>query len=245
MGGRAARDRGQEHPGAHLPAAQGAGRRTARDPRARATSCGSIPPSWTWRASSSSWTRRGDGEPAAAAQTLREALALWRGPPFADLAYQPFAQAEIARLEELRLAALEQRIDADLADGRHAALVGELERLVAEHPLRERLRGQLMLALYRSGRQAEALDAYRTARRELSEELGLEPGEELKRLEQAILRHDPALELSQQRSPPRAVATQPAAPDRSLLIVPRALDGLDRAAGAGGAAGGRATHRAS
>ncbi len=167
-----------------------------------------------------------DGEPAAAAQTLREALALWRGPPLADLAYQPFAQAEIARLEELRLAALEQRIEADLADGRHAALVGELEHLVAEHPLRERLRGQLMLALYRSARQAEALDVYRTARRELSEELGLEPGEELKRLEQAILRHDPALELSQQRSPPRAVATQPAAPDRSLLIVPRALEGL-------------------
>ena len=98
-----------------------------------------------------------------------EALALWRGPAFADLAYEPFAQAERARLEELRLVALEVRIDADLALGRHADLVGELEALIAEHPLRERLRGQLMLALYRSGRQAEALQAYRPARRELVE----------------------------------------------------------------------------
>ena len=99
----------------------------------------------------------GDAEPQAAAELLREALALWRGPALADFAYESFAQAAIARLEELRLLALERRIDADLALGRHAALVAELEALVAEHPLRERLRGQLMLALYRSGRQAEAL----------------------------------------------------------------------------------------
>src|ERR671918_961043 len=102
--------------------------------------------------------------PGAAAEKLREALALWRGPPLADLAYEPFAQAEIARLEELRLTALEERIDADLADGRHADLVGELRARVADQPLRERLRGQLMLALYRSGRQAEALEAYQHAR---------------------------------------------------------------------------------
>ena len=135
-------------------------------------------------------------EPEDAAEKLREALALWRGPALADLAYQPFAQAEIARLGELRLAALEQRIDADLATGRHAELVGELEGLVNEHPLRERLRRHLMLALYRSGRQAEALESYREARRKLSEELGLQPSEELKQLEQAILEHDPALESS-------------------------------------------------
>src|SRR5215216_110230 len=132
-------------------------------------------------------------EPSRAAEKLREALALWRGPALADLAYEPFARIEIARLEELRLVVLERRIDADLADGGHADLVGELEALVAEHPLRERLRCQLMLALYRSARQAEALEAYRQARSVLSDELGLEPGGELRKLESAILRHDPAL----------------------------------------------------
>ncbi len=100
----------------------------------------------------------------AAAEQLREALELWRGPPLAEFAFESFAQAEIGRLEELRLALLEDRIDADLACGRHAELVGELEALVAEHPLRERLRRQFVLALYRSGRQAEALEAYREAR---------------------------------------------------------------------------------
>ncbi len=161
--------------------------------------------------------------PEIAAEKLREALALWRGPPLADLAYEPFAQAEIARLEELRLAALDQRMAADLAAGRHAELVGELEALVVQYPLRERLRCQLMLALYRSGRQAEALDVYRAARRELSEGLGLEPSEELKQLEQAILRQDAALEL------PGHAATPPMpspAPERTLLIAPRALDAL-------------------
>src|SRR5262245_27329269 len=162
-----------------------------------------------------------------AAEKLRQALALWRGPALADLAYEPFAQSEITRLEELRWAALEQRVDADLACGRHAELVGELEALVAEHPLRERLRAQLMLALYRSSRQAEALDAYRAARRELSEELGLEPSEELKRLEQAILRQDPALELRREAPPAAPPAAEAPIPERSLLVVPRALDGLD------------------
>jgi DNA-binding SARP family transcriptional activator len=164
--------------------------------------------------------------PARAAEKLGQALALWRGPALADLAYEPFAQAEVARLEELRLAALEARIDADLAGGRQAGLVGELEALIARHPLRERLRGQLMLALYRTSRQAEALDAYRAARRELAEELGLEPSEELKRLEQAILRHEPALDLPEEAGAPTP-ASPPPAPDRALLIVPRSLESLD------------------
>jgi DNA-binding SARP family transcriptional activator len=149
------------------------------------------------------------GDAAGAARLLREALALWRGPPLADLAYEPFAQTEIARLEELRVATLEARIDADLAAGRHGVLVGELEALVAAHPLREGLRGQLMLALYRSGRQAEALAAYRAARARLADELGLEPGEPLRRLEQAILRQDPSL------AP--APTPAPAQPGRSLV----------------------------
>ena len=166
-------------------------------------------------------------EPERAARKLREALDLWRGRPLADLEYEPFAQPEIARLREARLAALEQRIDADLAAGRHAALVGELEALVSEHPLRERLWAQLMLALYRSSRQAEALEAYRAARRSLSEELGLEPGTELKQLEQAILTHDPELDLAQPSAAPRRTPA-PAAPERSVLVVPDDLEDLPR-----------------
>ena len=135
-----------------------------------------------------------DGEAEQAAETLRSALALWRGPPLADFASEPFAQGEIARLEELRLAAFEERVDADLALDRHAELIPELEALVRQHPLRERLRAQLMLALYRSGRQAEALDTYRQARRMLAEELGLEPGRRLQELEGAILNQDPELD---------------------------------------------------
>jgi DNA-binding SARP family transcriptional activator len=136
------------------------------------------------------------GRPAERSSKLREALALWRGPPLADLAFETFAQNEIARLEELRLSALEEQIEADLDDGRHAELVGELEPLVREHPLRERLRGQLMLALYRSGRQAEALQVYHDARRELVDELGIEPGAALQQLHGAILRQDARLELN-------------------------------------------------
>src|SRR5439155_6124649 len=116
------------------------------------------------------------------------------GPALADFAYESFAQAEIARLEELRLTAVEERVEAELALGRHASVAAELEGLAARHPLRERVRGQLMLALYRSGRQAEALDAYQEARRLLDEELGLEPGESLKALQKSILAHDPSLE---------------------------------------------------
>jgi predicted ATPase/DNA-binding SARP family transcriptional activator len=139
------------------------------------------------------------GDAARAADTLRNALALWHGAPLADLPWEPFAQAEIVRLEELRLTAQEDRIDADLALGRHGQLVGELEGLVAEHPLRERLRGQLMLALYRSGRQADALAVYQRARRTLVDELGIEPSESLRQLERAILAHDPSLNVPQAR----------------------------------------------
>ena len=122
-----------------------------------------------------------------------EALTLWRGQPLADVAYSRFAQAEIARLDELRLGAFEARIDNELAASRHTQLIGELEGLVRRNPLRERLRGQLMLALYRSGRQAEALEAYQDARRALTDELGIEPGRELRDLQQAILNQDSAL----------------------------------------------------
>jgi DNA-binding SARP family transcriptional activator/streptogramin lyase len=134
-----------------------------------------------------------DDDPSTAARTLRAALELWRGPALVEFAYESFAQGEIARLEELRLWAIEDRIDADLAVGGGAQLVPELEALVSSNPLRERLRGQLMLALYRSGRQAEALEAYREGRSALSDGLGLEPGAPLRELEQAILNQDPAL----------------------------------------------------
>jgi DNA-binding SARP family transcriptional activator len=129
------------------------------------------------------------------AAMLREALALWRGPALADLVFEPFAPAEIARLEALRAAAKEDFFDAELELGGHRSLVAELEAYVDEHPLRERPRGQLMLALYRSGRQADALEAYRAGRETLVEELGIDPSPELQRLEQAILRQDRALDL--------------------------------------------------
>ena len=135
------------------------------------------------------------GDPATAARTLAQALELWRGPAYADFAYDPFAQAEIARLEELRLDAVEDRIEADLALGGAAELVGELEALIGDNPLRERLRGQLMLALYRAGRQADALEAYDEARRTLDEELA-SPEPALQRLQTDILRQAPALEVS-------------------------------------------------
>jgi DNA-binding SARP family transcriptional activator len=133
-------------------------------------------------------------DPARAAELLRSAQELWRGPVLGDLAYEQFAQDEIARLEELRLTAVEERIDADLQLGRHVELVAELEGLVREHPLRERLRAQHMLALYRSGRQAGALESLRQARRTLVDDLGLEPGRELRELERAILSQDPTLD---------------------------------------------------
>ena len=135
------------------------------------------------------------GRPEQGGRLLREALGLWRGPPLAELEFEPFAQAEIARLQELRLEALEARVEADLAMGRHAALIGELQGLLAEHPTRERFAADLMLALYRSGRQAEALEVYHDARRVLVEQVGVEPGPELQRVQQAVLNHDASLEL--------------------------------------------------
>jgi len=143
-------------------------------------------------------------DPARALGLLAEALGLWRGPALAEFADRPWAQAEAARLEELRLAAVELRAELRLAAGRHGELVGELEALVATHPLRERPRGQLMLALYRSGRQADALRAYRETRAVLAEELGIDPSPELQRLHQAILTQDPALDAvpDGRRQPP-------------------------------------------
>lgn len=134
------------------------------------------------------------GDPGGASAALAQALGLWRGPPLAEFS-EPFAAAERGRLEELELRAREARIEADLALGRHAEVVGELERLVSEHPLRERLYSQLMVALYRSGRQAEALSVYRNGRSFLVEQLGIEPSRALQELERSILRHDPSLDV--------------------------------------------------
>jgi DNA-binding SARP family transcriptional activator len=164
--------------------------------------------------------------PEVAGRLLRDALGLWRGPPLADVAHESFAQAEILRLEELRLGALEQRVDADLALDRHGELVAELERLVRDHPLRERLRGQLMLALYRSGRQAEALDVYRKTRDLLVGDLGIEPGPALQHLEKAILRQEPELDSS------GLAADTVRSPRRGpILVVVPDLDGLDELLG--------------
>jgi DNA-binding SARP family transcriptional activator len=134
------------------------------------------------------------GDPRGARELLHEASALWRGPALADLGYHEFAQAEIRRLQELRVIALETRVEADLRLGRHAEVVAELEALNAAHPTRERLTGQLMVALYRSGRQADALAAYRDARAALVEQLGIEPGPQLRDLERAILAQDAELD---------------------------------------------------
>ena len=134
-----------------------------------------------------------------------EALAVWRGAPLAEFAFYDFAQAESARLEERRLLCLEERLDADLADGRHEELVSELEMLARDHPLREGLRWRLMLALYRSSRQAEALQAYQSARRTLVEELGIEPGRTLRELHRSILSQDATLELLVEEVPAEAV----------------------------------------
>ena len=185
--------------------------------RARpATSC-------SWSGSGSTSTRFEDearagrealasGDAKLARAKLGDALAIWRGPALADLAYEPFAQAEASRLEELRASVTEERIAADLELGRHADLVGELQELVTRHPLRERLRGQLMLALYRSGRQADALEVYQDARRALTDELGIEPGRELRELQEAMLRQDPALDrpprpAGRHASPPSAASS--------------------------------------
>lgn len=153
--------------------------------------------------------------PASAVELLDRALALWRGPPLADFAYESFAQTPIARLEELRVAAVELRNEAELSLGRHAHLIGELEALVAANPLRERFSNQLMLALYREGRQSEALEIYQRVRSSLRSELGLDPGPALQRMQQAILRQDPSLEVAS------------SAPERSILVAVRDEGRLD------------------
>jgi YVTN family beta-propeller protein len=155
------------------------------------------------------------GDPESASQKLSKALTLWRGPPLADVTSSPFAYAEALRIEELRVAALEERLDAELTLGRHADVLPELETLVAQHPLRERLRGQLMLALYRCGRQAEALRVYQEARRLLVGELGIEPGPALRGLEQEILNQDPVLDAP------------PALGRRAIAILPNSLARID------------------
>lgn len=152
------------------------------------------------------------GDAEHASEILREALGLWRGAPLADFTFEDFAQREIGRLDERRMACVEERIEADLAMGRHADLVAELEALVAEHPVRERLRGQLMVALYGSGRQAEALEVYAAGRRALADELGIEPGGALRELERRILNQDPSLAPAARPSPPAAPKT--ASPSR-------------------------------
>jgi YVTN family beta-propeller protein len=162
------------------------------------------------------------GDAAAAAEYLSKALALWRGPALADFAYEGFAQAEIARLEEARMVATERWFDAELELGHHTALLPELEALVRDHPLRERLAGQLMLAQYRSGRQAEALATYRQARAQLVDELGLEPGPELQGLEAAVLAQDPALNPDPHSGHPRghgAARPDPAARRRGGALL--------------------------
>jgi DNA-binding SARP family transcriptional activator len=173
------------------------------------------------------------GDANTAAQRLEQALELWRGPPLAEFRSEPFAREAGARLEESRLAAIEERIEADLELGRHTRLMSELEQLVARHPYRERPRGQLMLALYRSGRQAEALELYRRTRETLVDELGIEPSLALQELERAMLRHDPSLEPG--RRPPQRDETSAPAPRarrRSLLVAVVVLALVAVAAGA-------------
>jgi DNA-binding SARP family transcriptional activator len=160
--------------------------------------------------------------PQDAAAMLAKALTLWRGSPLADFTDAPWAQSERARLEELRLTCVEERVDADLALGRHSELIGEIEMLVAEQPLRERLRAQFMRALYLAGRQTEALAVYRRTRTTLLEELGIDPSPELQALEVAILNQDPAL----------TPATRSAATPTNLPAPPTALLGRGTEVGA-------------
>jgi DNA-binding SARP family transcriptional activator len=159
----------------------------------------------------------------AAGGRLREALELWRGDPLSDFSYEPFAQTEIARLAELRLSALEQRIAVDVALGRVAVVIGELERLVREHPYRERLQGQLMLALYRTGRQADALAVFREARSRLIDELGIEPSAELRELHGAILAQEPSLSSA---APPYAATSDRPRPGERSSYRPRLVEAV-------------------
>jgi DNA-binding SARP family transcriptional activator len=182
-------------------------------------------------------------DPQRARTWLESALTLWRGPALTDFSYESFAQSEIARLEEARMATLESRIEADLRLGRHTALVPELEALVHEHPLRERLYEQLMIALYRSGRQVDALERYQRARRKLIDDFGIEPGPRLQEIQRAVLTHDSMLDLPGRRrfrhrpigsERPRATPARSLAPGIPALLasVLSALSGLRRQVGA-------------
>jgi DNA-binding SARP family transcriptional activator/tetratricopeptide (TPR) repeat protein len=173
----------------------------------------------------------GAGHPEQAAAALEAALAMWRGAPLADLAYEPFAQREIARLEDLRAGALEQLIEAKLALGTHAEVISQLETLISEHPYRERLRAQLMLALYRCDRQADALQAYQDARRQLVEELGIEPGERLRELERAILAQDSALAAPLGRDADEAAPRDPAPAELPTGVVTFLLTDIEDSSG--------------
>jgi DNA-binding SARP family transcriptional activator len=164
-----------------------------------------------------------DGRPQEAAAAFAEALALWRGPALSEIAEGGMLVAEALRLDEMRLHALERRVEAELACGRDAELVGELRALVAEHPLREPLRAHLAVALYRAGRHVEALDVLREARRSLADELGLDPGPRLQELERAILLHDPALGAPSLALP----AAAPIAPQRSIMVAQLGAEALD------------------
>ena len=183
------------------PATAGARQRRPRHPRAGVRAQGASPIRST-RAGSSARSRTRRRLPAEERRDrLQAALDLWRGPALAEFAFDDFAQSEIRRLEELRLIVLGERIDADLELGPHGDVIGELEALVREHPLRETFRRQLMLALYRAGRQAEALEVYQDARARFIDELGIEPGPELKRLQSEILRHEAGLAVSDAPAP--------------------------------------------
>lgn len=166
-----------------------------------------------------------DAPPEAAAEQLRHALGLWRGAPLAEFSYDDFAQAAIARLEELRIGVIEMRIDADLVLGRHRDAIPELEALVGEHPLREGPTRQLMLALYRSGRQADSLAVYRVCRARLVDELGIEPTPALQALERAILQQEPSLDLEPVAPPERSILVAPFDPARfgDLLAIAEPL----------------------
>jgi DNA-binding SARP family transcriptional activator/tetratricopeptide (TPR) repeat protein len=180
------------------------------------------------------------GDSSAASQLLEEALAFWRGPTLAGLPLESFGRDEVAQLEELRLTAVMDRIDCDLAQDRHERVLGELQVLVREHPLRERLRAQQMLALYRADRQADALEAYQQARHDLIDELGIEPSESLQRLQQAILQHDPALEAPTGTATVKSVARTAAVPPPATgVFVGRERELAELLAGLEGALSGR------
>ena len=171
---------------------------------------------------------RREAEQGIADGSAQGALELWQGAPLADVAEEPFAGPEIRRLEELHLRAIELAIDAELAAGNHDDVIGRLEALIAEHPAHERFHAQRMLALYRAGRQSEAVEGYRAAHRTLAEQIGVEPGPELRRLQEQILAHDPALDA---RPPPRSCRASSRADRRCSSVATTSCAGCESAGG--------------